>query len=212
MNEIALVPIAWIRTAAAAFAVLAFALALAIFARCAPAGPTLPPAVQVAMTAHEVASAVDTATVNRLEREKAAAKQRELAAARARQVAEDSARARGHRADSLEAVARSAATAADSATAWERAYYVRAGEVEDLQLALTDSKEETSLVRMQLASADSIAATWRVRAFRADTVIAKLAAVSRKPRSWGLGLAGGESCNDKGCGLGLTIGVVWRPF
>jgi hypothetical protein len=173
MTDVALVPISWIRTVAAVFAI---AIAGVFFlGRCsAPVRKGLPPAEQQLVERHEASSAVDTATVNRLEREKASARGRELAAARGRRAAEDSGRADRRRADSLEAVAKAAQTSADSAAAWQQAYYQRTGEAEDLQLALADAKMETAEVRVQLAAADSQVEVWRGRALRADTVIARL--------------------------------------
>ncbi len=143
--------------------------------RCtAPAPKGLPKPVQAIVTRHTVASAVDTAIVNRLERDKAAARRRELAAAASRRAAEDSAAAAGRRADSLEARAKAAETAADSAAVWQQAYYSRSGEAEDLRLALGDAKAETRAVKEQLTAADSSAGVWKGRALRADTVVAQL--------------------------------------
>lgn len=151
------------------------AIVFGIGGRCtAPAPRGLPAPVARAVERHAAASAVDTANINRLEREKAAAKQRELAASRARQAAEDSAAVQSRRADSLEAVARAATTAADSADAWRTAYYVRTGEAEDLQIALAESKGETRGVQLQLAAAEAQAASWKAGKLRGDTVIAQL--------------------------------------
>lgn len=151
------------------------AVVCTIGGRCsAPAPARLPAKVQSIVTRHTLTSVVDTAAVNRLEREKDEAYRRERVAARARQVAEDSARARGVRADSLEVIARTALTATDSAAAWETAYHVRTGEVADLQLALTESKAETQATLQRLGSAEGQVAIWKTGKLRGDSVIAQL--------------------------------------
>lgn len=33
----------------------------------------------------------------------------------------------------------------------------------------------------------------------------------KAPSKWGLGLAAGYACSPKGCGPGVSIGLVWRP-
>jgi hypothetical protein len=142
------------------------AIVAALAGRCtAPEPRGLPP---------QVLSVVDTATVNRLGREKVEGLRRELAASRRRQAAEDSAGAARHRADSLEAAAKAAQTSADSAAKWQQAYYQRSGEAADLQLALKDAGAEKNELRQQLRDAESGSGIWKTHALRGDSVIAQL--------------------------------------
>lgn len=107
-----------------------------------PAPGVIPPELAADVAAHQQQAAVDSVELARL----AAAHDSAVARAARRQLADSlrlaHARALGRQADSLAAVARAAATAQDSAVAWQAAYLERTAE-RDTLLATVASKEAT---------------------------------------------------------------------
>jgi hypothetical protein len=179
MTDVALVPISWIRTAAAA-AALAIAGVFFLGRYSAPAPKGLPAPVQAAVIRHEVESVRDTARERQLQAERDRSRQRELEAAAARRMSDSNAAANGKRADSLAAIARAAQTSADSAVAWQSAYEIRTVEAHDLEASRDSAIAETREAKLQLAAADSIAVTWRTHALRGDSLIVQLVPIAQR--------------------------------
>src|SRR4051794_24006674 len=104
MNDVTLVPLSWIRAAAAGFAALIFAAFM--FGRCSNPGlMPLPPRTQALADRHAAASTADTVNVHRLERVAAELSKHAARDSIARVRAETSARVSSARADSLAAQA-----------------------------------------------------------------------------------------------------------
>jgi hypothetical protein len=145
-----------------------------------PAKAGLPPKVQEAVVRHEVLTIIDTATVNKLQRERNASQHRELAAAAGRRRSDSTAVAQRVRADSLEAVARAATSATDSAAAWQQAYETKKDETAALEISRDSAIAEAREVRIQLVSADSQTGVWRAHALRGDSIIVQLVPLAQK--------------------------------
>lgn len=182
MSDFVTIPATWVKVGAGAIAV-AF-IALFMLGRCsaAPDPAPLPPKAQRRLDLHRIATAVDTAEVNRLARDQAAAKARQRAAAVVRQELEDAARVEHRRADSLAAIASAVTKSADSSSwAWMAAYQARTFEVVTLQRALDSAKAETGHSDTAGATGDTIAAVDLRRAVRADSVITTVVDVATHP-------------------------------
>lgn len=178
MTDFVPVPLVWIRSIAG---VLALAVVGVFFVgRCSAPDPApLPAKVQAQLDRHRVATAVDTAEVNRLARDRAAAKTREQDAAVVRVELEEAAAVERHRADSLATIAAAAVTSADSSSwAWRSAYEARTFEVTTLRRALDSAKSETAHADVAGEKSDTISAVDLRRAARADSMITTLVDVA----------------------------------
>jgi hypothetical protein len=145
-----------------------------------PAKAGLPPKIQEAVVRHEVLTVIDTATVNHLQRERDASQRREVAATAGRRRSDSTAAAQRVRADSLEAVARASTSATDSAAAWQQAYETKKGETSALEVSRDSARAEAREATVQLAAADSIAATWKTHALRGDSLIVRLVPLAER--------------------------------
>lgn len=130
-------------TAPASLLLLAVAVAVvwSLFAR-PPAPEVIPPTLETATKRHEIQNAIDSVAQRQLQ-----ADQDSVLARAARRQAIDSmrqvaARQLGRQADSLARVAEAAATAQDSAVAWQAAYEERTAE-RDRLLSMIASKDST---------------------------------------------------------------------
>lgn len=160
-------------------AVLALAcLGLLLAVTCQDPTPVLPPAVVRQVEAHRVATVLDTAAINEARRAAARAAARESAAV-ARAASIERARvALARRADSLAAVAAIAASARDSADAWQGAYTERTAERDSLvrEVAVVDSARRDADTR---ADTNAFARDRAIaRAERADSVVASVVAAA----------------------------------
>lgn len=145
-----------------------------------PAVP-LPPKIQAQLERHQVATAVDTATTHRLERDTAAAGRRQRAAAALQATAEARAQAEKTRADSLDLVAAQALTARDSAIAYHAALDASQRRGDQLEGALAQSGRQLFAAGERQAQTDSIADVWKAHAFRADSLVTTLVDVATHP-------------------------------
>jgi hypothetical protein len=159
MNDVALVPVSWIRT-------IAFAAALAIagvffLGRCtAPAARPLPARVAARIVEHQVRTVIDSARVQQLEA--TIARLRDTAS----RVAEAGLAAH-RRADELQAAAIAAMTLADSARLWRMTALERQREADSAWrvVALRDA---------EIMQTDSILDVETARADRADALLAEV--------------------------------------
>lgn len=140
----------------------------------------LPAPVLEATVRHEVQSVRDTALERQLLEARDRSQKRELAAAAARLKSDSVAAREHHRADSLEAIARVAGTARDSAEAWRIAYEVRTTEARDLEYSRDSARAETREAKVQLAAADSTGAIWKTHALRGDSLITRLVPLAQR--------------------------------
>lgn len=170
--DVTIMPIAWIKGACFALAVIV--VGVFMLGRCSMPDIGLPPAVQTAVIRHEVKTVEDTAKVHRLERAAAAAKAREQAAKIIAARAESVAHQLQQTADSLVMAAAVARSAADSAEQYRLAELVRHRQADSLASALLLSRVATAEADQRADSLELAKSIETERADRADQVIAAL--------------------------------------
>lgn len=176
-----------------------------------PKPDTLPAPLQLRVDRHETTYVTDTAAVHRLEREKGASRRRELAAAASARISDSIAAAKDQLADSLEAIARTAHTSADSARAWQAAYLARTLEAEQLGLSRDSARAESRELRGQRDSTVEQSAIWKRRALEGDSIIRELRPLAAQgSRRWRAGIAIGGGCGGNGCGPQVTAGATYE--
>lgn len=145
----------------------------------ARADRALPEPLAEQVQQHEVRSAVDTATTNRLERDAAAARFAAQVASLRADALERTRQQLQRTADSLAAIAVAATSAADSAPRFATALEARTEERDSLATLV---RVKSIQLHLEIARGDSLAranAIHVVRAARADSVIAAAVSVVR---------------------------------
>lgn len=173
MSDVALIPIVWIRTVA--FAAALIIVGVFCLGRCSkPTPPGLPTKVQAHLVEHEIRTIIDSQRVQALEATVAQLQAKAHDEKEMREGTQAFAQRERDRGDSLEAAARIATTAADSAEAWHRAHDARKREADSLRVAGHLADSIITQQSGQLVAKDAIISVEKARAARADSSIAEL--------------------------------------
>lgn len=172
-DELAVVPIAWLKAAAALFAALVFGAFLLGYT-VAPAPKPMPAPVAARLVEHRVRTVVDTARVRQLEADVARLGRLNASQIAVTKMTEDFAKHERQRGDTLQALAIAALTDVERAKRWKEAHDARKRETDSLwsvtaQQAVTIARKDTQLVKK-----DSAFNVQRARAERADARLAEI--------------------------------------